>query len=283
MIRTAGRISAAGIAPFASAGFITGCRPGFHEALENCLASGATEVIVQPYAVIEDGPIRRDLRRLVLVAREAHPHITIRLARPFGDHPALAQLALQRAIEADYATAHGIGDLISHSAHGHALRRPPSKLHARWPGAQSDPDSGDHWQPLFQNHPTGLLLVAHGSAKMSWDWPLNAAAEWIRIHSHFTMVEVGFLSGHAPIAEATIAQMAARGLHYLAIVPFMLQLTANDTLALKDLVAQAAERSPTLSILLADHLNYDRRMLQVIADRVEETVSANPKRRFKLS
>ncbi len=40
MIRLSSRISSAGIAPIAAAGFITGCRPTFNEALESFLAAG---------------------------------------------------------------------------------------------------------------------------------------------------------------------------------------------------------------------------------------------------
>ncbi|MDZ4717498.1 MAG: CbiX/SirB N-terminal domain-containing protein [Roseiflexaceae bacterium] len=279
MIRIASRISAAGIAPIAAAGFIDGCRPTFREALESCIADGATDVIVQPYALVEDVPIRRDLRRLLLAACEAHPNISLRLARPLGDHPALAQIALQRAMEADYAAAHGMDGLPLMSAYEHNIRRPPAALYALRTDGQGPELIADQWQPLFQNHPTGLLLVAHGSLKPAWDWPMIAAAECTRMHSQYTVVGLGFTHHNQPDVATAIDQLAARGLHYLVIVPYMLQLTAEDTEQLTQQIADAADRHPDIKLLLTEHLNYDRRLLRAIADRVNEVVSADVRKR----
>jgi sirohydrochlorin cobaltochelatase len=278
MIRIASRISAAGIAPIAAAGFMTGCRPSFGEALEHCIASGATEVIVQPYALVEDTLIRHDLRRLFLAAREAHPSIVLRLARPLGDHPALAQVALQRAMEADYASAHGMESMPLISAYEHNICRPPATRYTLRADGQSPEPITDQWQPLFQKHPTGLLLVAHGSQKLAWNWPITAAAEWLRLHSHYTVVGVGYTHRNQPDVATAIDQLAARGLHYLVVVPFMLQLTADDTAQLTRHVTDAANRHPSIKLLLAEHVNYDRRLLNAIADRVNELMSTDAKK-----
>jgi sirohydrochlorin cobaltochelatase len=271
MIRLASRISAAGIAPIAAAGFIAGCRPTFAEALESCIACGATDVVVQPYALVEDTPIRRDLRKLVLSGREAHPSALLRITRPFGDHSAIAQVAMQRAMEVDYAWAHGMQHLPLHNAHEHNVPRPPALRIAHAPESPAAP--ADEWRPLAEQHPTGLLLVTQGSQNPGWDWPISAAAEWLRLHSRFAAVGVAFSERGRPGVAAAVDQMAARGLRHLIVVPFMLQLTAQDTERLLALAGEGEARHPGMTVLVADHLNYDRRLLTAIRDRVADAAS----------
>src|SRR5262249_1469155 len=116
MIRLAERAQAVGVAPIVAAGFLNYSRPTFSEALAVCQAEGAAEIVVQPYFLVPGKFVREDLVQLLEAALRAHPTIVLRLARPFGDHPALAELLLQRALEIDHRTAH------PHSAQRHTLR-----------------------------------------------------------------------------------------------------------------------------------------------------------------
>ncbi len=104
MIRLAARARAAGVAPIAGAGFLNYSRPTFAEALARCVAQGAAEVVVQPYFLVPGKFVRVDLPRVLKTSQAAHPTVVLRLAEPFGDHPALAELALKRAAEADDST-----------------------------------------------------------------------------------------------------------------------------------------------------------------------------------
>jgi sirohydrochlorin ferrochelatase len=212
MIRLAARIQGAGIAPIAGAGFIAGCRPSFREALESCVAQGAKEVIVQPYTLVEDEPVRRDLKRLIESASGAFPDISVRVARPLGDHPALAQVALQRATEADYAASHGMHGLPLMNAHEQVVARPPATLYSRRADGKGLELVQDRWRPIYIDHPTGLVLVAHGSQKQAWDWPINAAAEWIRINARYESVSVGYIEHNRPDMAGAIDGLASRGL-----------------------------------------------------------------------
>jgi sirohydrochlorin ferrochelatase len=280
MIRIASRISASGIAPIAAAGFIAGCRPRFSEAMESCIACGATEIVVQPYALVEDTPIRRDLRRLVQYAGEAHPNVSIRIARPIGDHPALAQIVIQRATEADYAAAHNMDSLPMLNAHEQIVQRPPTQLYQRRADGKGIELVEERWRPSHTEHPVGMLLIASGSAKPAWDWPINAAAEWVRLNTSYRAVGVGFRDQNEPSVDSAIAQLLAQDLHSLIIVPYMLQLTLADSEYLLALATDARERHPGMRILIADHLNYDRRLLAAIADRVGEVAGDLPRRRL---
>jgi hypothetical protein len=182
---------------------------------------------------------------------------------------------MQRATEVDYACSHGLEHLPLMNAHEHNVSRPPANLYARRQDGKGFEVAQDRWRPLFIDHTTGLVLVAHGSSKPSWDWPVSAAAEWIRINARYTAVGVGFTDGNRPSLDQVIDQMAER-VRYLILSPFMLQLTADDTDLLTNAAEAGEQRHPGLNILISDHLNYDRRLLHAIGDRVAE--AAAPRR-----
>jgi sirohydrochlorin cobaltochelatase len=107
MIRLAARLRERGLAPLSGAGFLNYSRPAFASTIERAIRQGATEMVVVPYFLVPGKFVRVDLARLVASAQARHPSVTFQLAEPFGDHPALAQLILQRAAEADPAPAPG--------------------------------------------------------------------------------------------------------------------------------------------------------------------------------
>ena len=271
MIRLAARISAAGIAPIAASAFLSGCRPSFSEALSSCIARGANDIIIQPYALVEDMPIRGDLQQLVRDSRVTHPGIVIRMARPFGAHSGVARVAVQRAIEADYAASHDI--LLN--PHEHLVARPSAMLYTQSADGTSLKVLRENWQPRHLDQPAGLVLVAHGSGKPAWDWPISAAAEWIRIHAHYAAVNIGFAHQNSPDVATAIDLHVERGLRSLVLVPFLLQLTTTDTEHLRAAAASAQLRHPGLHILIADYLSYDRQLLTVIGDRVAEAIASS--------
>ncbi len=137
MIRLAERVQAAGVAPIVTAGFLNYSRPTFAEALVRCIEGGAAEVIVQPYFLVPGKFVREELARLLEAGRLAHPGLLLRMAQPFGDHPALARLVLKRALEADYLAANP---------------------HILCAGVPRPLDDGARWRPLHTLHRTGLLI-----------------------------------------------------------------------------------------------------------------------------
>jgi sirohydrochlorin cobaltochelatase len=228
MIRLAARVKEAGIAPLAGAGFLNYSRPRFADALARCVARGAGEIVVQPYFLVPGKFARVDLPRAARAAQAAHPSVALRLAEPFGDHPALADLALKRAAEASY----------------------PAPL--RW----------------RKNTNEALLLMAHGSPDVAANRPIESVAERIRMSGRYAHVAVCFMDLNAPSIPEAIDDLAARGAGQITAVPYFLQLGGHVAEDLPAIVGAARARHPHTPIALAAHLGYDRLLVQVIADRV---------------
>ncbi|MDQ3247801.1 MAG: sirohydrochlorin chelatase [Chloroflexota bacterium] len=110
MIRIATRLREQGLAPLVEAAFLNYNRPTLAEAVAKCQTQGATKIIIQPYFLIEGVYVRNDLPALVRTVAVDYPTLRFEVAEAFGDHPALAKLALKRAgaVDSDPAVAAGL-------------------------------------------------------------------------------------------------------------------------------------------------------------------------------
>ena len=201
MFRLAERARAEGMAPVVAAGFLNYRRPTFAEALASCVAEGATDVIVQPYFLVSGKYVREDVARLVETGRQAHPEVLLRVAAPFGDHPALARLVLQRALEAACLVAN------PHIA----------KL-----GAPRQLEDGAGRRPLHARERTGLLIMAHGSPDPRANAPIYQVARRVRNAGRYAATAVCFLDLNEPSIPEAIDAMAARGIAHILAVPYFL-------------------------------------------------------------
>jgi sirohydrochlorin cobaltochelatase len=264
MIRLATRVREAGVAPIAAAGFLNYSRPTFNEALERCVASGADTIVIQPYFLVPGKFVREDVPRLLRAGQSAYPHLRFRLAEPFGDHPALARLVIRRAAEAALLAEQP--QLLL----DYALReRSADRWTAPHPAPRATTITDDEpWSPASMPSQTGLLLMAHGSPNPASNQPIDEIAERIRQARRYAAVTVSFLDLNQPSIPAAIGSLIAQGVKRIIAVPFFLQLGGHVAKDLPAIIDAAQLRHPTATILLAEHLAYDRLLVSVIADRV---------------
>jgi sirohydrochlorin cobaltochelatase len=252
MIRLAERAQAAKVAPIVSAGFLNYSAPTFDETLARCVAGGASEVIIQPYFLVPGKFVREDLARLAEAGRLAYPQLSIQVAEPFGDHPALARLLLKRALEADHL-----------AANPHIIQRLPRPL-----------EDGAGWRPLYRMQRTGLLIMAHGSPHSASNAPIFGIAKRVRAYGRYAATSVCFMDLNKPSIPAAIDDMTERGIRQIIALPYFLQLGNHVKDDLPAIITAARLRHPASTILLAEHLAYDRLLVSVIADRVTEALAA---------
>jgi len=253
MIRLAERAHRAGVAPIVEAGFLNYRRPTFAEAVQRCIGAGARAIVVQPYFLVPGKFVREDLPALVVSTRSAHPGLALHVAQPFGDHPALARLVLNRALEADYLAAN-----------------PQIAL----PRAARTLEEGAGWRPLHCRQRTGLLIMAHGSPDPRANRPVYALAQRIRACGRYAAVVVGFMDLNRPSSAGAIDTLSARGISNIIAVPYFLHLGNHVADDLPAIIAGARARHPASTILLAEHLAYDRLLITAIADRVAEAFAS---------
>lgn len=256
MIRLAARAQQAGAAPIVQAAFLNYSRPSVVEGLARCVARGASELIVVPYFLVPGWFVRQKLPRLLEDGRAAYPGLVIRQANPLGDHPALARLVMQRAVEADYL-------------HCFPRLRQPRVSRQRIPS--------DAWRPTHLDRPTGLLLIAHGSPDPENNLPIHAVAGRISAAGRYAAVRVCFMDLNEPGIGEAVSDLASQGIRHVVAVPYFLQLGNHVADDLPAAVGGSQAQHPEMTLILGEHLGYDCLLVPPILDRVAEALqSASP-------
>ena len=75
--------------------------PTIAEGGAQCIAAGATEVILLPYFLSPGVHVREDLQEALGELQSAHPGVSFRLAEHLGRHPLLVQVVEERARAAE--------------------------------------------------------------------------------------------------------------------------------------------------------------------------------------
>lgn len=248
--RTAAHAQREGIALLVGVCFLHERRPSLVEGINQSMAAGARQVIVVPFLTECAKTLRHEVACALEAARADLPHAAIQLTPTLGDHPALARLVLQRALEADYLAAHPF-------LTGQQPARPLVQ-------------ATEPWQPLYTARRTGLLLVAHGSADMQAQRCLNTIAQRIRSRQQYVAVGIGFLEHNRLNIADAVAAMARRRIENVIVVPYALERNRQIDEQLPTLISEQQARFPVMPLLLAAPLGYDRLLVNVIADRLAQ-------------
>ncbi len=88
------RMEASGLTPFGrvSAAFLELAEPSIAEGIEECVAAGATEVVVVPYFLSAGRHVSEDIPAEVARAARRHPQVSVRLTPHLGAAAGIAPL-----------------------------------------------------------------------------------------------------------------------------------------------------------------------------------------------
>jgi len=75
--------------------------PQLDDTVESLVENGMNMIIIAPYFLYEGMHIKKDIPEMIEHLSEKYPHVDIRLARPIGFEPVLADIVLKRADEAE--------------------------------------------------------------------------------------------------------------------------------------------------------------------------------------
>ena len=78
-------------------GFLELADPPIDAALDELVAAGATDIVAVPYVLFGAGHLKDDGPAVLGRARRRHPGVRFRLARDLGIHPAVLDVAEDRA------------------------------------------------------------------------------------------------------------------------------------------------------------------------------------------
>ena len=117
------------------------------------------------------------------------------------------------------------------------------------------------------------MIMAHGSPHAAANAPIYGIAKRVRASGRYAAVTVCFMDLNQPSIPDAIDDMTGRGIQHIIATPYFLQLGNHVKDDLPAIIAAARLRHPASTILLAEHLSYDRLLVSVIADRVAEALA----------
>jgi len=83
--------------PLIEPGFLELASPSIPEAIESCIQSGATSVVVVPYFLAAGRHVVEDIPQIVKPVAEQHPDVTIRISEHIGLSDSMTRLILDSA------------------------------------------------------------------------------------------------------------------------------------------------------------------------------------------
>lgn len=122
----------------------------------------------------------------------------------------------------------------------------------------------------MNQHPTALLLIAHGSRRAEANADLEFVAEELRARGRYPVVAVAYLELADPSIEAGGAQCVESGAAEVILVPYFLSPgvhVAEDLTAARDALAA---RFPQAKFMLAEPLGRHPLIVDVVEQRARE-------------
>jgi sirohydrochlorin cobaltochelatase len=111
----------------------------------------------------------------------------------------------------------------------------------------------------------GIVLFGHGSRNPEWAAPFQAIKREIAQQQPQVIVELAFLELMQPSLPDAIAELAARGVESVVVVPVFISVGSHIREDLPRLVEEALVRTPGLDISVAEPLGEAPAMLQAMA------------------
>lgn len=124
--------------------FVQFAAPTVPEGIARCVARGAQRIVAVPYFLHVGKHVLRDLPALLRQGAEEHPSVSVSLAEPIGSHPALTEVAMDRALRGPF-----IGDVVDGAdalgAAGYIMTAAPFMYRP-----DGRPDWGTMWQAFCE-------------------------------------------------------------------------------------------------------------------------------------
>ncbi len=117
---------------------------------------------------------------------------------------------------------------------------------------------------------TGIIILGHGSKAPQALELLRIYGDMVKSQSGYEIVEIASLQFNKPDLPEAIHQAVSAGADRIIIVPFFLYKGVHMQEDIPKVLSREQEKYPGLEIVLANHLGTDRRLVEIVIDRIEE-------------
>ncbi len=119
---------------------------------------------------------------------------------------------------------------------------------------------------------TAILMMAHGSRIAEANDAAREVAAMVKEMTGFEIVEVSFREMHEPNIQQGIAACVERGAGRILLMPYFLFMGAHVLHDLPEEIAEAKKRYPDLQMEMGGHLGAHRKLAEIEAERIGESL-----------
>jgi sirohydrochlorin ferrochelatase len=120
---------------------------------------------------------------------------------------------------------------------------------------------------------TAILMMAHGSRIAEANDAARDVAVMVQEITGFEVVEVAFRELHEPNIQQGIDACVARGAERILLMPYFLFMGAHVQHDLPEEIAEAKTRYPDLIMEMGKHLGAHRKLAEIEAERIDESLA----------
>ena len=117
---------------------------------------------------------------------------------------------------------------------------------------------------------TGIIILAHGSKRQETKETLAGIVELVKTQGGFTDIKEAYLQFNTPTLAETVESFVAQGIMKIVIAPYFLFKGVHNTEDIPNEIAELKEKHPGLEIVLAEPLGVDKRLAEILIDRIGE-------------
>ncbi len=119
---------------------------------------------------------------------------------------------------------------------------------------------------------TAILMMAHGSRIAEANDAAYQVAAMVQELTGFEIVEVSFRELHEPNIQSGIDACVAKGAERILLMPYFLFMGAHVQHDLPEEIAEAQKRYPGLIMEMGGHLGVHRKLAEIEAERIGESL-----------
>lgn len=117
---------------------------------------------------------------------------------------------------------------------------------------------------------TGILLLAHGSREGNTEQTMHQITEYVKAALKDDIVEEAYLQFRDKNLEKGLLSLMSRGVSHIKVIPYFLFEGVHIKEDIPAELEAFRKQCPNVTITMGKTLGADRRLAEIVVDRVKE-------------
>ena len=120
---------------------------------------------------------------------------------------------------------------------------------------------------------TGILILAHGSRKTETEETLNQVCAMLKEMLPEMLIETAYMEFSEKTIEQGLDELVSQGAEEIKVIPYFLFSGIHIQQDIPEEIDAYLKKNPNIKISFGKTLGADRRLAEILKDRIEESVS----------